>query len=71
MTQATTLKTFRVEVPFRETVYGVEFYTVEATTEEEALELIKNGDAYAEDMENSHTDHYTPFYDDVTIEETA
>jgi len=64
------LKTFRVTVPFFETVCGREFYIVEAKSESEALELVKTGDVYVHDtVTDGALDDFEPHFEEAEVED--
>jgi hypothetical protein len=63
-------KTFRVTVPFHETVCGREFYIVEAESAEQAVEVVKSGEAYVDDMvTDGALDDFRPYFDEADVEE--
>ena len=64
------LKTFRVCVPFTETVCGREYYIVEAEDADAALEIVKAGDVYVHDIvTDGALDDFECYFDDADVEE--
>lgn len=64
-------KEFRVMVPFTETVHGREYYIVEAESAEEALEIVRSGEAYVDDLQTDGAmdDSFKPYFDEAEVEE--
>lgn len=61
---------YEIKVPYRETVYGVTTYCLEADSKESAREMLAEDDyLYYYDQEADHSDHYEQFWDDAEWEE--
>lgn len=66
------MKHFTFAVPYRETVYGMTTYVVEAKSEEEARMLMdKEAYKYYWDSEQDCSENYEEFYSDMTLEEVS
>lgn len=64
------MPTFKIKVPYRETVYGTVTYVVEADTEDAAGALIETDSyMYHYDSEQDYSDHYEEYWDDAEWEE--
>jgi len=64
-------KTFRVTVPYQETVLGRAFYIVEATSKEKALELVRADEVYVHDtvIDSYALDDFQEDFDKADVEE--
>ena len=66
-------KKFWVTVPYSETVFGREHYTVEAESPEQAIELVRSGVVYGQDtvIEGAMDDSFNPYFDEAEVEEVG
>lgn len=66
------MKYFTFEVPYRETVYGMTTFVVEAKSEDEARQLMdKESYKYYWDSEQDSSDNYEEFYSDMKLTEVT